>query len=76
MANSWKTMAKKYLKEMHGSRAALKKASAAYHGQRVRNPRGRSDLMTWVIVGGVGYLVSTNWPAIQAKLRPPAATSP
>lgn len=69
MANNWKATARKYLKSMHGSRAALKKASAEYRGgKRQRNPG-----MDWgkiALVAGIGYV---SYKYVLPQLRQPAS---
>lgn len=76
MANRWQTIAKKYLKSMHGSRAALSKASAEYRGKKRRNPSGTNNLINLALWGGAAYVgykyVYQPWQASRTTTPPSA----
>jgi hypothetical protein len=72
MAKSWKALATQYLKTGHGSRASLKKASAAWHGggtRKRRNPSGTDNLLNMALLGAAAYagykFVYVPWKAKQ-----------
>lgn len=72
MAKSYKAIARKYLKAMHGSKEALRKASAEYHGGNRRDNPGTN----WgkiALIAGAGYVA---YKVILPNLQQPKALPP